>query len=292
MKHVNSATLMTSVFPVQHFVATDDGCRIAVTQFSQGQEVLLLVHGFGENGYSWSSPPPQLTAAYSVFAIDLRGHGASDWDPARDYRLEKFVSDVRTVIDRLSLHRFALAGHSLGATIALRIASIRPAQVSKLVLVEFSLQQTPDDVLDFTLEQFNAQFRSYDSTLAYHAFLQNQRPLADPEALLRYAMHCVRPSSSAGGYELKCDQAVQHMYDVDECDLLREDHVAMSKLVCPLLLVRGSGSAVVTSAAARKLAEIAPTSELCQVRGAGHAVMLDEPKQFYDALIRFLHRSR
>jgi pimeloyl-ACP methyl ester carboxylesterase len=286
---MNATAAATEVKPARLSIEMADGCHIAVTQFGTAKDALLLVHGFGENSYSWAEPPPQLTAAYSVFVVDLRGHGASDWDPAREYRFEKFVSDVGTVIDRLGLRRFVLAGHSMGAVIALTIASLRPAQVAKLVLVEFSLDDTPEDVLQFTLEQFNAQFQVYDNALAYHAFLQEQRPLADPAALLRYSLNSVRARASHG-YELKGDQAVQNVYSAPTpaLDVLERQRMALRRLACPLLVVRGGGSAVVTAAAARELVQIAPRAELAQIPGAGHAVMLDCPKEFSRVLTRFL----
>jgi 3-oxoadipate enol-lactonase len=265
-----------------------DGCNINVTEFGRGQDVLILVHGFGENGYSWGELPSDLTSAYCVLAVDLRGHGDSQWDPAAQYRRDLFVSDLTRLVDQLQLDSFCVAGHSLGASIALRLATLRPRQVRKLVLVEFNIEVIADEVLDFILAQFTAQFRVYDSPDEYHAFLETQRPAADRVALLRYARHAVR-RRQGGGYEVKCDPELRRL----TCDLrdAREsgrDRYALSGLGCPLLLVRGSGSAILTKAGAQQIVNLVPGARQVAVAGAGHSVMLDRPREFTDAVAPFL----
>ena len=269
-------------------VETADGCKLSVRCEGRGkQRSLVLVHGFGENNYSWGDIPDRITATHSVFAVDVRGHGDSSWDPHGEYNLEKFVSDLTVVVDRLAIGPFALAGHSLGADIALQVAVLRPRQVTKLILVEFGLGEVPADVLEFALEQFNAQFRAYDSILDYFSFLERQRPLADRAALRRYCENSVRPRPG-GDYEVKCDPALRRLWEKRERTLLPAHRKAISGLACPLLLLRGSGSALLTSAATRQINELAPQAQLRQVSGAGHAVMLDNPKEFNEAVCRFL----
>lgn len=264
-----------------------DGCRINVATSGPGRDTLLLIHGFGENGYSWGELPRSIAAAYSVVTIDLRGHGDSDWDSDGKYQIDKFVADVTTVIDRLEIRNISLAGHSMGADIALRIAAQRHIPVAKLILVEFSLNGPTDEVLGFTLAQFNSQFRRYDSSEQYHALLFEQRPLADTGALSRYATHSVRPAPG-GGYTVKCDPRLQAIYGNIKPDDMSRYRVAVARLACPLLLVRGSGSAIVSAAAAQEVVALTPKAQLCTVSGAGHAVMMDRPNEFNEVLSRFL----
>ena len=271
-------------------VETADGCKLNVRRLGQGKSSLVLIHGFGENNYSWADISERITSTHRVFAVDLRGHGDSDWDPHGAYTLEKFVSDLTAIADRLAIGPFALAGHSLGADVALQVAALRPRQVTKLILVEFSLGGVPTDVLEFVLEQFNAQFRTYDSILDYYALLERQRPLADPGALRQYCENSVR--LRPGGYEVKCDPTLRHLWEVGEGPSLSDHRKAISRLACPVLLLRGSGSAILTSAATRQINELAPQAQWQQVPGAGHAVMLDRPREFNESVCRFLLGER
>jgi pimeloyl-ACP methyl ester carboxylesterase len=264
-----------------------DGCDIKVLQAGHGRDALILLHGFGENSYAWGEPPPELTSAYTILAVDLRGHGDSSWDSSGNYHFDKFVADVAAVIDRLNIGHFAIAGHSLGAGIALEIAVRRQRQVTKLILVEFGLDAIDDDVMAFTLEQFNSQFRIYASVPEYTQFLETQRPLADRSALLRYSSNSVR-RASAGGYEMKCDPAVQNLYRGTHAERFQRQRADITQLSSPLLVVRGSGSAIVKPAAARELGRLVPGAQMAVVPGAGHAVMMDRPKAFNETMFRYL----
>jgi pimeloyl-ACP methyl ester carboxylesterase len=253
-----------------------------------GRDALILIHGFGENAYSWGELPPAILAAYSVISVDLRGHGDSAWDPKADYRLDRFVSDLAQLLDHERIDSCALAGHSLGSTLALRIATLRPRTVRKLALVEFNLEATPTEVLEHTLAQFDQQFRVYKSQAEYSAFLEAQRPTADPAALFRYAQNSVRPLEG-GGYAVKCDPQLRRLHtDLRDPHQSRRNREELSALQCPLLLVRGSGSAVLTKAMAQQIIKIAPNAQLALVPGAGHSVMLDRPKEFAEIMARFL----
>lgn len=279
--------MTAKIIPKRWAVEMPDGCNINVTQASQGKHALLMIHGFGEHSYAWPEVPQAIASAYSLVYIDLRGHGDSNWGPAATYHLDNFASDVTAVVDRLGIRSFAIAGHSLGADVALRIAMLRRRSLTRLILVEFSLEPTPEDALEFFLTQFAAQFRIYSSTLEYDALLQEQRPLADHTALLRYSSNSLRHKPD-GSYEVKCDPALRTFHQADRDELSRQAREEIAALSCPLLLVRGSGSAIVTRAAAEKVVTLAPNAQLAQIPGAGHAVMLDRPKEFNNIVARFL----
>lgn len=276
--------------PQQSSVTAADGCELRMTRYGHGQEILILVHGFGDHSHTWGELLAQLAAGYSVLALDLRGHGDSQWDPRSEYRIERFVSDLATLLEQLGIDSFSLAGHSLGATIALQIAALLPRKIRRLALVEFNIDPTPE-ALEATLAQFNEQFRIYGSPEDYHAFLEARRPAADRAALLRYARHAVRPRA-AGGYEVKCDPQLRRLYvDFKDPAQSARNRTALLRLSCPLLLVRGQGSAVLTKPAAQQIVNLVPSTQLCVVPGAGHSIMLDRPQEFADLMQCFLLRG-
>jgi esterase len=268
-------------------ITATDCCKLNVTRAGEGDCTLVLVHGFGENSYAWGKLSKLFRTRCTVLAVDLRGHGDSEWDRAGVYHIDKLVTDVTTVMDRLGVGRFAIAGHSMGAGIALQIAARRKKQVTKLVLVEFTLEETPTDVKEFTRAQFRSQFRAYTSVAEYAALLQEQRPLADRGALLDYSKHSVRPRED-GGYEMKCDPALESLFEVTDRVLDQRQKIAIARLVCPLLLIRGAGSAILTAVAAARIAKLSSRAKLSIVKGAGHAVMLDRPDDFTNVLSDFL----
>ena len=86
-----------------------------------------------------SSPSPcsstiggEFARHFRVVAIDLRGHGLSDWPGT--YSFELMRDDVLGVLDRLGVDRVNLLGHSMGGTVAYLIAEKEPGRIDRLIL--------------------------------------------------------------------------------------------------------------------------------------------------------------
>jgi pimeloyl-ACP methyl ester carboxylesterase len=97
---------------------------------------VLFVHSLAGNGGQWALQLDHLRRYRRAVALDLRGHG--DSDPAEDgnYSVSSLAADIAAVADQLDLRHFVLAGHSLGASVAIEYASRHPERVSGLLLVD------------------------------------------------------------------------------------------------------------------------------------------------------------
>jgi pimeloyl-ACP methyl ester carboxylesterase len=95
---------------------------------------LMLLHALGEDGSTWRETATALAASHRVYALDLRGHGASGRTAA--YSFELMRDDVLAFLDDLGLDRVTVVGHSMGATVAYLLAGDHPQRVSRLVLEE------------------------------------------------------------------------------------------------------------------------------------------------------------
>lgn len=93
---------------------------------------LVLLHALGEQAASWDSVLPWFSPLFRVVAIDLRGHGASDW-PGQ-YSFELMRDDVLSVFETLGLSDVVLIGHSMGGTVAYLVAQAEPTCVSRLIV--------------------------------------------------------------------------------------------------------------------------------------------------------------
>jgi 3-oxoadipate enol-lactonase len=94
----------------------------------------VLLHALGEESAHWAPVAAAFARTRRVYALDLRGHGASDW--AGPYTIEGLTADLAAFLDALSLGRVTLAGHSLGAAPAYLYAARFPGRVTRLVLEE------------------------------------------------------------------------------------------------------------------------------------------------------------
>ena len=97
---------------------------------------LLLLHGLASASNIWDLTAPALARERRVVALDQRGHGLSE-KPDAGYDFATMVADAHTAAAELGLgERFAVAGHSWGANVALELAAAHPEQVTALLLVD------------------------------------------------------------------------------------------------------------------------------------------------------------
>ena len=94
---------------------------------------LVLLHGWGLNLRVWDGLVRELAPRFRVIAIDLPGHGRSDWDPrastpaAQAWRVHETLAPLTT--------RYALLGWSLGGQFALDLSAALPAGIERLALI-------------------------------------------------------------------------------------------------------------------------------------------------------------
>jgi pimeloyl-ACP methyl ester carboxylesterase len=98
---------------------------------------LLALHGWLDNAASFSALAPILCEHFHIVAIDLPGHGRSDWRPAGTwYHYVDYLGDALAVADALGWKRFGLLGHSLGAAVSSMLAGACPERIERLLLIE------------------------------------------------------------------------------------------------------------------------------------------------------------
>lgn len=108
----------------------------------RGALPVLFLHSLAGNGGQWALQLDHLRRHRRAVALDFRGHGDSDPAEDGDYSVPGLAGDVEAVADQLGLRRFVLAGHSLGALVAIEYASRHPERVAGLLLVDPSGDQS------------------------------------------------------------------------------------------------------------------------------------------------------
>jgi pimeloyl-ACP methyl ester carboxylesterase len=98
---------------------------------------VVLLGGTGTTADDWDPIAAQLCADRLVFAVDLRGHGRSDWPGT--YAISLMASDVAGLLPMLPAPQVDLVGHSLGGLVACQVAASEPARVRRLVLEDVGM---------------------------------------------------------------------------------------------------------------------------------------------------------
>jgi pimeloyl-ACP methyl ester carboxylesterase len=265
-----------------------DGELLNAKQWGAGTDACILIHGFGDGAYVWDRFSPSIAKLFKTLSVDLRGHGDSSWDPAGRYDAEGHVDDVLDLIDALEIRRFVLVGHSLGADVAIRIASMRPSSVIGAVIVDFGPELNQEGA-ERVRDDFNDGIRKWGTVAEYASWLQARRPLADLAMIEELARGALRAEPDFG-FRLKCDPALGNAYQAQQ--QAEELWEMLKRISSPVLVIRGIGSAVLPREVSDRMEKVLQNGTSRTISGAGHAVMSDNPEDFEKALSPFLSQMR
>ena len=100
----------------------------------EGNDTIVLLHGFGGDINNWLFTAPALAATYTVYGLDLPGHGGST-KQVGDGDVDTLVSAVEQFLDSQEIDCAHLVGHSLGGLVACGLALRHPVRVRSLTLI-------------------------------------------------------------------------------------------------------------------------------------------------------------
>ncbi len=136
---------LTDTLPVQQLADDDSlfmdfrGFAVHYKQWGEGEQVLVLLHGFGASVFSWRDAAPLLAQDYRVIAYDRPGFGLTErplkWQGINPYGMEAQKELLWALLTELEVEQAILVGHSAGGAVAVSAALERPEQVEALVLV-------------------------------------------------------------------------------------------------------------------------------------------------------------
>jgi pimeloyl-ACP methyl ester carboxylesterase len=115
--------------------SSSDGAALAYRVAGPtGVPTLLFVHGWQADGRVWGALVERLSKRFRCIVVDLRGAGHSSLAPG-PYQIARYAGDLSDAIEVLELDPLVLVGHSMGGTIAQRLAIDRPEAIEGLVLI-------------------------------------------------------------------------------------------------------------------------------------------------------------
>jgi pimeloyl-ACP methyl ester carboxylesterase len=258
-----------------------DGARIHYVEAGQGPPV-VLIHGWNASTFSFRHTIPELARHFRVVALDLLGYGYSARPGRAAYSLTAQADLVRAVMDRLGIARAAVAGHSMGGAVAMRLALREPERVERLVLVDAVPVQTRRRAVRFgrfirPLLPAAAPFTLHRASFRRRVFrsMVHDPAHATPDVMEGY----FRPLRMKGHLRSQARALAGRARD----ELL--DPAAISQ---PTLVLWGEQDRWLPLAAGEELARRIPDAALVVVRGAGHLPLEEEPASANRAILGFL----
>jgi len=250
------------------------GQKLSGIVWGVGQPELVFLHGGGQNAHTWDSVGLHLDRP--MLAIDLPGHGHSDWRADRDYSPRANAVAVSAMIKELAPSALAVIGMSLGGLTLMHLAAEHPDQVRKAVIVDVTpnvLRRTAD----MTARELGATslvagpqtFHSFDALVDATARTLPARSIES----LRVAVRHNSVQDADGRWRWRYDR-------LDRC--VPADYGALwadlGRIRVPILLVRGGASGFVSQEDADALIALQPTAQVEVVAGAGHSVQSDRAR--------------
>ncbi|ACL26065.1 alpha/beta fold hydrolase [Chloroflexus aggregans] len=270
---------------------------IAFRVSGQGRP-LILVHGWGGSSRYWLAAPAFLPNR-RLIAIDLPGCGASP-APLEPVTLDSYVNAIVAVADELGLDRFALAGHSLGAAVALAVAGQVGERVERLILVSFGFGANVYE--DSLVTVAGAQWQV--AAAYWRPWLVWWRPWWSATQQWREAWWTLPPTP-----ELLARPMVYRPLDRSLLAQGIADLIAMDPLVAiesaaimghpqlkravrrplpPMLLISGQHDPVFPPINVRAFNRYVPEAQVVLLPDCGHVPMVEEPATCYHTIARFL----
>lgn len=241
---------------------------------------LICLHGVTGHGARFRKLGRERLAGHRVIALDLRGHGRSDWNPPWDVRAH--VDDALATAESLGIERFDLLGFSFGGRVAVELAAVAPERVERLVLLDPAIQLDAETALEAAEEErLDASFESEDE--AIDARLATGLLIHTPREFLVEEMHDhLQPSPDDGRlrYRYLPSAAIVAWSD------MAADPPEVARL--PTLIVIGDESWIPTDDQVTRY-EAALGEDLTVVRlDSGHTVLWDAFDETADAVASFL----
>ena len=132
---------------VDVFYQSDDGLRLYARDYpgpDRNAPVILCLPGLTRNSKDFSDLANRLQATHRVICPEQRGRGRSarDTDPTH-YRPDRYVQDMRTLLDLLGIPEVIVIGTSLGGLMAMIMLAVAPATVRAVVLNDVGPEVDP-----------------------------------------------------------------------------------------------------------------------------------------------------
>jgi pimeloyl-ACP methyl ester carboxylesterase len=244
-------------------------------------EPLVLLHGVGESAVGWRPVRAALSERHDVVAFDLPGFGRSTQLPEGTAPTAVALADaIEAELDRLGIADYHVAGYSLGARVALELAT-RGHVLSVIAIAPDGLGTPLERVYQAaalmtgrTLAVLLAPAAAPAASWPFFA-MERSRPWQLPAADARQLL---LDFAQAPGYE---DTVGASMVDVP---------TGLERITCPVLLLQGTLDPLVPMQSPRFLAFV-PQARMRWLPGLSHVPISDDPQLVAAIMLAFLREG-
>lgn len=268
-----------------------NGVRLATLDWGGEGEPIVLLHATGFLGRIYAPIAAALTRIGHVFSYDQRGHGDSGPAPDGQYDWQRTMDDLAGFITTMGFRGVRAFGHSAGATAIGSLACERPDLISRAVLAEPVVFESPtapelgwrNPFIESTLKRK----RVFDSVEAMFQNFDRKPPFNtwDKSMLRDYCEFGARPTAD-GKRELKCKPEIEaRFYETSH------DFDGLGRIVrapAPLLVLFGEKTDSLGITLAEAIASKRPAGTVVKVADTGHFMPMEKPGAIAAMAVDFL----
>jgi pimeloyl-ACP methyl ester carboxylesterase len=255
--------------------------RLAYHEWGEAgsEPVLVCAHGLTRNGRDFDALAQALADRRRVACPDLPGRGVSEWlTHPSDYGFPVYLADAAALLARLGGEHVDWVGTSMGGLLGMLLAGQPGSPIRRLVLNDVG-PFVPRAALERIAAYVGNAPRFPDLT-ELEGYLREVHasfgPLTD-EQWQHLARHSARRQPD-GTFALHYDPALGtavRAAPAQDLDLW----ASWDAVTCPVLVLHGARSDVLTAATAAEMARRGPRAEVEVIDGVGHAPALMAPEQ-------------
>ncbi len=252
----------------------------------EGRPIVLL-HGFTGSAAAWRSlVVAALTRRRRLLLVDLPGHGKSGLRPGSPggWSMERTADELTRLLDRLNIERADWIGYSMGGRVVLAVAVLQPARIRRLVLESASpgLRTTRERLIRLKKDHDLAREIRARGMEWFVSFWLDQ-PLFATQKALPVAVQEESRRQRLLNSPAALDKALRTLGAGAQPSFWDD----LAGVTAPTLLLTGDQDEKFESIA-REMRRALPNARHRSVRGAGHAVHLEAPREWIGAVVPFL----
>lgn len=246
----------------------------------EATNTVVAWHGLARHGGDFEQMAHCLGPEWRVLAPDTPGRGLSSWSlyPAYDYLYSHYMTIAVTILDHFQLENVDWIGTSMGGLLGMRLAAEPQTRgrIKRLVLNDIGPELSQEGLAElahyFAIPYRFSRFSQLDAELRNH---YRGFGIDDEQTWRQLVLSSARrlPDGSwSYHYDPRIGEQFVH-------DTPRDTWADWDAIDCPLLVIRGEDSPLLSRASLASMAERKPSLTTLEVPGCGHAPMLDRESQ-------------
>jgi pimeloyl-ACP methyl ester carboxylesterase len=246
-----------------------DNVHIDYRVWGNGEPAVVLVHGWACDANYWRAQIDALKSKYTVVAVNLAGHGASEKNRT-DWSMGTYGEDVATVVRQIANRQVVLVGHAMGADVALEASRRIGDRVIGIIAVDslksIGLPPMRQRDIDQHLAPFRADFVGQTRKYVTESLFEKG---ADPVLVQKvaYDMSLEAPQVAI--------PSMQALLAMDFTSVLPDIHV-------PVLAINSDLSPTEEA----RIRKALPGFKADVLEHTGHFLMMEVPQRFNPVLLK------